>query len=98
MQVQYGLKANLLTMETEGTQTYYITNSTGYTVAPFTNNYYLSPQPAPCAAAGPAAQHSVLLPVRRHNATMSGRQCTCMHGAADDSSAITLGSASSMVR
>ena len=43
LQVQYGLKADLLTMEMEGQQTYYITNSTGYTVAPFTNNYYLSP-------------------------------------------------------
>ena len=43
LQVQFGLMADKLLLETEGTQTYYITNSTGYTVAPFTNNYYLSP-------------------------------------------------------
>ena len=43
VQVQFGELPDKLYYETEGQQTYYITNSTGYTVKPFTDNYYLSP-------------------------------------------------------
>ena len=42
-QVQFGELPDKLYYETEGQQTYYVTNSTGYTVKPFTDNYYLSP-------------------------------------------------------
>ncbi|CAK0731582.1 hypothetical protein CVIRNUC_000014 [Coccomyxa viridis] len=41
--VQFGELPDKLYYETEGQQTYYVTNSTGYTVKPFTDNYYLSP-------------------------------------------------------
>ena len=47
-QVQFGSCQTSCTNETEGQQTYYVTNSTGYTVKPFTDNYYLSPACTTC--------------------------------------------------